>query len=355
MRSSRRLALLVGILMLLMIAGSTAVFAQEPVVNAVLFFSPTCPACHQVMTNDLPPLKELYGERLQILEVNVLSPDGGRIYGEYLQQYNVPDDKVGVPALVVGDLFMVGTAEIPQLFPPAIEANLAAGGLDWPPLTGVTEYLENYGLSEGDKPGTLELFGQDPLGNSISVLVLIGMLISMVFLLFTYLNGKATFHAWPDWVVPVLAVVGLGVASYLAYVEITHNPAICGPVGDCNAVQGSKYATFAGIPVGLLGALGFLGILGAWALAKFGGPNRGHTGAEAMWWFALVGVLFSIYLTYLEPFVIGATCAWCITSAIAMTLILWAATPVVLAEAEQPVRGKKKKKSKKRATAQRTR
>jgi uncharacterized membrane protein len=74
-----------------------------------------------------------------------------------------------------------------------------------------------------------------------------------------------------------------------------------------------------------------------------------------MWWFALVGVLFSIYLTYLEPFVIGATCAWCITSAIAMTLILWAATPVVLAEAEQPVRGKKKKKSKKRATAQRTR
>ena len=39
--------------------------------------------------------------------------------------------------------------------------------------------------------------------------------------------------------------------------------------------------------------------------------------------FALFGVLFSIYLTFLEPFVIGATCAWCITSAIIMALILW--------------------------------
>jgi uncharacterized membrane protein len=63
-----------------------------------------------------------------------------------------------------------------------------------------------------------------------------------------------------------------------------------------------------------------------------------------MWWFALVGVLFSIYLTYLEPFVIGATCAWCLTSAISMTLILWAATPIVLEKPEEPVRGKKKKK-----------
>jgi uncharacterized membrane protein len=34
------------------------------------------------------------------------------------------------------------------------------------------------------------------------------------------------------------------------------------------------------------------------------------------------GTLFSIYLTFLEPFVIGATCAWCVTSAIVMTALL---------------------------------
>ena len=34
------------------------------------------------------------------------------------------------------------------------------------------------------------------------------------------------------------------------------------------------------------------------------------------------GTLFSIYLTFLEPFVIGAVCAWCLTSAVVMTLLL---------------------------------
>jgi uncharacterized membrane protein len=38
---------------------------------------------------------------------------------------------------------------------------------------------------------------------------------------------------------------------------------------------------------------------------------------------ATFGLLFSIYLTLLEPFVIGATCAWCLTSAIILTALLW--------------------------------
>jgi uncharacterized membrane protein len=42
---------------------------------------------------------------------------------------------------------------------------------------------------------------------------------------------------------------------------------------------------------------------------------------------ALGATGFSIYLTFLEPFVIGASCAWCLTSAVATTLILLAATP----------------------------
>jgi uncharacterized membrane protein len=37
---------------------------------------------------------------------------------------------------------------------------------------------------------------------------------------------------------------------------------------------------------------------------------------------AVAGVAFSVYLTFLEPFVIGATCAWCITSALLMTALL---------------------------------
>jgi uncharacterized membrane protein len=35
----------------------------------------------------------------------------------------------------------------------------------------------------------------------------------------------------------------------------------------------------------------------------------------------LFGILFSIYLTFLEPFVIGATCIWCLSSAVIMTIL----------------------------------
>jgi uncharacterized membrane protein len=49
-----------------------------------------------------------------------------------------------------------------------------------------------------------------------------------------------------------------------------------------------------------------------------------------VWGIALAGVAFSIYLTFLEPFVIGATCLWCINSAVIMTLILVAATPAAV-------------------------
>jgi uncharacterized membrane protein len=40
-------------------------------------------------------------------------------------------------------------------------------------------------------------------------------------------------------------------------------------------------------------------------------------------------VIFSIYLTYLEPFVIGAVCAWCLTSSVVMTLLMLLSAGVV--------------------------
>jgi uncharacterized membrane protein len=52
----------------------------------------------------------------------------------------------------------------------------------------------------------------------------------------------------------------------------------------------------------------------------------------------LVATGFSIYLTFLEPFVIGASCAWCLTSALIATLLLLAATPERRAGREVPPR-----------------
>jgi uncharacterized membrane protein len=104
--------------------------------------------------------------------------------------------------------------------------------------------------------------------------------------------------------------------------------AVCGPVGDCNTVQQSAYARLFGVlPIGVLGLLGYIVILAAWFVRHFGRGWLVDLAALVLLGMTTFGTLFSIYLTFLEPFVIGATCAWCLSSAIAMTLLFWLALP----------------------------
>ena len=154
------------------------------------------------------------------------------------------------------------------------------------------------------------------------------MLISLITTLYLIFNNSGfEIKPWPNRVIPLLAVIGIGIAGYLSYVEVTHTEAVCGPVGNCNTVQQSPYAVILGVlPVGILGVFGYILIITIWIIQYFG-PNYIRSSASlAQWTIAALGVLFSIYLTFLEPFIIGASCAWCLTSAILMTLILWAAT-----------------------------
>jgi uncharacterized membrane protein len=118
------------------------------------------------------------------------------------------------------------------------------------------------------------------------------------------------------------------VASYLSFVEVTSTPAVCGPVGDCNTVQQSEYARIFGVvPVGVLGALGYVAMSVLW----FAGTRAARI---CTWCCALGGVVFSVYLTFLEPFVIGASCAWCLASAVIVTFMLLAVTPAVWLDLE---------------------
>ena len=141
-------------------------------------------------------------------------------------------------------------------------------------------------------------------------------------------DRSPVLHDWYRWATPLIVAGGLAVAFYLGFVETTQGTPICGPTGDCATVQNSPYARLFGVlPVGWLGLVGYLGILAAWWL-EYSGPEglRGYA-ALAKWGMCLFGVLFSAYLTFLEPFVIGATCMWCLTSAVLMILLLWVATP----------------------------
>ncbi len=71
------------------------------------------------------------------------------------------------------------------------------------------------------------------------------------------------------------------------------------------------------------GVVGYAALILVWAAARLL-PKRGLDLARlALFGLSALGTLFSLYLTFLEPFVIGATCAWCLTSAVLMTALMW--------------------------------
>lgn len=330
----------------------------EAVVYAILFYSPYCDHCHYVITETLPPLYEQYGEQLQILAVDTTQEAGYYLFVATLQKFNI--DRSGVPFMVIGDQYLVGSADIPAQFPGLVADHLALGGIDWPDLPGLGEYLASMNSTQtaqptstpepptptvmvtsspfptltatpyilvptgNEVPSLEERIARDPLGNGLAIVVLVGMIAALV-------AGGWYFHRSRGskmttvvrWIIPALCMLGLGVAGYLAYVETQQVDAICGPVGDCNTVQQSEYARLFGIlPIGVLGLLGYLVILVAWFTRLRSKSILADYGTLAMLAMTVLGTIFSIYLTFLEPFAIGATCAWCLSSAVIMTVLM---------------------------------
>jgi uncharacterized membrane protein len=125
-----------------------------------------------------------------------------------------------------------------------------------------------------------------------------------------------------------LALVGFGVAAYLTYVHYEDIKPVCGLGGDCQKVQTSQWSELGGLPVALIGLIGY-----ALILASLFVP--GEPGRLAGAFLALIGFAFSAYLTYRELFSIDAICPWCVVSACLMTLLaVLTATRLVRAEAQ---------------------
>ena len=112
----------------------------------------------------------------------------------------------------------------------------------------------------------------------------------------------------------VLCVLGIGDAGYLTYVHYAGLKLLCLSSGGCEAVQASRWAKLDGIPVSVLGLIGYIGILGSLAI-------RTELGRAAAFAIALIGFGFSMYLTYRELFTIKAICQWCVGSAVLMTAL----------------------------------
>jgi len=119
----------------------------------------------------------------------------------------------------------------------------------------------------------------------------------------------------------VLAVLGLLDSIYLVWVKYTGAYALCGPIGNCESVNSSQYSEIYGIPIALLGA-GAYAVMIVLLLLE----NRGQVWAEfgpmIVFGMSLIGVLYSIYLTYIEVVILKAICPYCVISAIILVILL---------------------------------
>jgi len=127
--------------------------------------------------------------------------------------------------------------------------------------------------------------------------------------------------AWRWWLMVLLTCAGIGVAGYLSYTHLFELPVICGELQGCDLVAQSVYANMFGIPVAVFGLLAYLALLILLIARRRIGENLEAYVTLAVFGIALLGVLFSLYLTYLELFVILAVCVWCVASALIMTAL----------------------------------
>ncbi len=119
----------------------------------------------------------------------------------------------------------------------------------------------------------------------------------------------------------ILSVVGLTDSIYLAVLKLTGNRQMClEGLGDCWTVNTSRYASLFGIPISLLGAGAYLLILALLLLEHRSG--RFHLlSPVVIFGLTLTGLVYSIYLTYLEVAVLKAICPFCVLSAVVMLLL----------------------------------
>ena len=134
----------------------------------------------------------------------------------------------------------------------------------------------------------------------------------------------------------VLAAIGFFDSLYLTYVKLSHQQAYCAGLGECETVNNSPYAEIAGIPIALLGMGAYLVILVLLYLEPRGEFWQNNS-RLIVFGLTLVGILYSIYLTYIEIAVLRAICPYCVVSAVVMLLLFIISTYRVIVDSSEEV------------------
>jgi uncharacterized membrane protein len=119
----------------------------------------------------------------------------------------------------------------------------------------------------------------------------------------------------------VLGVIGFALAGYLTYTHFNTAALVCS-IGGCKTVQASAYSTVGPIPIALLGMGMFASLLVLSIVRLLHTPIISAEKASLVSWaMLLAGILYYVYLTYVELFVLNAVCQWCVASSlVALTM-----------------------------------
>lgn len=117
-----------------------------------------------------------------------------------------------------------------------------------------------------------------------------------------------------------LTIIGLLVSIYMTIYKVTSNDNMCVGSKDCSVVNASKYSEVNGIPVAVVGAVGYAALLGILLFERKPGFFKDN-GSMIFFGISLIGFFFTLWLIYVEVALLKAYCPFCIASQITMTLI----------------------------------
>jgi uncharacterized membrane protein len=134
----------------------------------------------------------------------------------------------------------------------------------------------------------------------------------------------------------ILSLVGFGLSGYLTYVHFNIDEGVCPVGGQCFDVWESEYSSILGIPVALIGLVGYIAIF-VLSFLRLYYPDLSFVDNFPTYIFAftVIGAAFSIYLTAIEIFVIQAICDFCFSAFLVIIAILGLITYGVLGGAKE--------------------
>ena len=130
-------------------------------------------------------------------------------------------------------------------------------------------------------------------------------------------NYRSLFKITP-WLILLLGFLGFIDTLYLTYEHFTGTSVNCSILNGCDKVLTSSYSSILGVPLALIWTLYYLLVL-ALTAAYLGQKNKAVI--KYLLGLTSLGLIISLFLVYLQFFVLRALCLYCMISAASSTLL----------------------------------